>query len=72
MEFYHKEARDLNRDPISGATGAHPVGVGVGEVVAGGPGALGAIAVLSRGSMRTHLDHGAAVVVAPGQLQARE
>lgn len=27
-----QEARDMNRDPISGAPGAHPVGTGVGAV----------------------------------------
>src|SRR4051812_24562749 len=30
MDRKDKEARDANRDPISGAPGAHPVGVGLG------------------------------------------
>jgi hypothetical protein len=36
-----QEARDMNRDPISGAPGAHPVGTGVG---AAGGAAAGAVA----------------------------
>ncbi|MET4727111.1 hypothetical protein ABIE09_000905 [Lysobacter enzymogenes] len=60
-----KEARDLNRDPITGAPGSHPVGVGVGGVggaaagmvlgALGGPigmligGGIGAIAGASAG-----------------------
>src|SRR5215203_7242311 len=31
--------RDLNADPITGAPGAHPVGVGVGAAAAGATGA---------------------------------
>lgn len=27
------EAQDLNRDPISGAPGSHPVGVSIGGIV---------------------------------------
>lgn len=30
-----KKAKDANRDPLSGAPGAHPVGVGVGAAVGG-------------------------------------
>ena len=37
----HREKRDENRDPITGAKGAHPVGAGVGA--AGGAAAGGAI-----------------------------
>jgi hypothetical protein len=33
------EARDANRDPISGTPGAHPVGTGVGAAAAGAAGA---------------------------------
>lgn len=33
------EARDANRDPISGAPGAHPVGVGIGAAATGAAGA---------------------------------
>lgn len=33
------EDKDLNRDPISGAPGAHPVGTGVGAAAAGATGA---------------------------------
>ena len=55
----HKETRDMNRDPISGAPGSHPLGTGVGATggavagatigAAGGPvgmavgGAIGAV-----------------------------
>lgn len=35
-----REVRDPNRDPISGAKGAHPVGVGVGAAAGGAAGAL--------------------------------
>ncbi|QGW65144.1 hypothetical protein GOY17_09615 [Lysobacter soli] len=39
-----RENRDLNRDPISGAPGSHPVGVGVGGVGGAAAGAvIGAI-----------------------------
>lgn len=30
-----KEARDANRDPITGAPGAHPIGTGVGAALGG-------------------------------------
>lgn len=40
-----QEAKDANRDPITGAPGSHPVGTGVGAAVAGTAGAaLGAMA----------------------------
>jgi len=38
----HKESNDLNRDPVTGAPGSHPVGVGVGGVAGGA--AAGALA----------------------------
>ncbi len=38
----NKESRDLNRDPITGAAGSHPVGVGVGGIAGGA--AAGALA----------------------------
>lgn len=41
----HGDKLDKNRDPISGAPGAHPVGVGVGAAGAGAAGAaIGAMA----------------------------
>lgn len=40
-----QEAKDANRDPITGAPGSHPVGTGVGAAIAGTAGAaLGAMA----------------------------
>ena len=36
--------KDANRDPITGAPGAHPVGTGVGAAVGGAAGAAGGIA----------------------------
>jgi hypothetical protein len=36
MERNEKEPRDANRDPITGAPGAHPVGVSLGTVAGGG------------------------------------
>ena len=35
MERNDKEPRDANRDPITGAPGAHPVGVGLGTAAGG-------------------------------------
>lgn len=35
-----RENSDLNRDPISGAPGSHPVGVGVGGVGGAAAGAM--------------------------------
>ena len=35
MERNEKEPRDANRDPITGAPGAHPVGVGLGTAAGG-------------------------------------
>src|SRR5690349_9534234 len=38
------DAPDANRDPLSGETGAHPIGVGVGAAAAGAAGAaIGAV-----------------------------
>lgn len=56
------EARDLNRDPISGTPGAHPVGVGIGGT-AGGV-AAGALAGTVFGPLGTLI--GAAVGVVAG------
>lgn len=40
-----QEARDMNRDPISGAPGAHPIGTGVGATGGGLAGAaVGSVA----------------------------
>ncbi len=36
----HNETRDLNRDPITGSPGSHPVGVGVGGVGGAAAGAV--------------------------------
>ena len=35
MDRKDKDARDANRDPITGAPGAHPVGVGLGTAAGG-------------------------------------
>ena len=35
MDRNEKDTRDANRDPISGAPGAHPVGVGLGTAAGG-------------------------------------
>ena len=35
-----KEAKDENRDPITGAPGAHPIGVGAGAAAGGATGAV--------------------------------
>jgi hypothetical protein len=44
-DYSDREARDANRDPITGEPGAHPVGVGVGAASAGAAGAaIGAVA----------------------------
>jgi uncharacterized protein YcfJ len=40
-----KPGRDANRDPLSGAPGAHPVGVGVGAAGAGAAGAAAGMAM---------------------------
>lgn len=42
---YDDKEKDLNRDPITGEPGAHPVGVGIGTAVgAAGGAAVGAVA----------------------------
>ncbi len=56
-----EEARDLNRDPISGTPGAHPVGVGVGGT-AGGI-AAGALAGTVFGPLGTLIGAAAGVLV---------
>lgn len=54
------EGRDLNRDPISGAPGAHPVGVGVGGLAGGA--AAGALAGTVFGPIGTLIGAGVGVV----------
>ncbi|MEO6103905.1 MAG: hypothetical protein ABIP44_09745 [Pseudoxanthomonas sp.] len=56
------DSRDMNRDPISGAPGSHPVGVGVGGVAGGA--AAGALAGTFFGPIGTLV--GAAVGVIAG------
>jgi hypothetical protein len=46
-----QEARDLNRDPITGTPGAHPVGTGIGA--AGGAAAGAAMGLLAGGPIGT-------------------
>ena len=62
MNDHKNETRDLNRDPITGAAGSHPVGVGVGGVAGGA--AAGAIAGTFFGPIGTLV--GAAVGVVAG------
>ena len=62
MNDHTNETRDLNRDPITGAAGSHPVGVGVGGVAGGA--AAGAIAGTFFGPIGTLV--GAAVGVVAG------
>jgi len=57
----HKESRDPNRDPISGAHGSHPIGVGVGGVAGGA--AAGALAGTVFGPIGTLIGAAAGVVV---------
>ena len=57
----HKESNDLNRDPITGAPGSHPVGVGVGGVAGGA--AAGALAGTMFGPIGTLIGAAAGVVV---------
>lgn len=59
--------RDLNRDPISGATGAHPVGTGVGAALGGA--AAGAAAASVAGPVGTVV--GAAVGAVVGGLAGK-
>lgn len=54
------ESRDLNRDPITGAPGSHPVGVGVGGVAGGA--AAGALAGTVFGPIGTLIGAAAGVV----------
>lgn len=56
------EAQDSNRDPITGAPGSHPVGVGVGGIAGGA--AAGALAGTVFGPLGTLI--GAAVGVVAG------
>ena len=59
---------DANRDPISGAPGAHPVGTGVGAAVGGA--AAGAVAASVVGPLGTII--GAAVGVVIGGLAGKD
>lgn len=54
------EPRDLNRDPITGAPGAHPLGVGVGGVAGGA--VAGALAGTVFGPLGTLIGAGVGVV----------
>ena len=58
----HKDSQDLNRDPLTGTPGSHPVGVGVGGVAGGA--AAGALAGTMFGPVGTLV--GAAVGVVAG------
>ncbi|MCL1527181.1 hypothetical protein [Xanthomonas nasturtii] len=55
-----EEAKDLNRDPISGAPGSHPVGVGVGGIAGGA--AAGALAGTVFGPLGTLIGAAAGVL----------
>jgi len=57
----HKQGKDMNPDPITGAPGSHPVGVGVGGI-AGGAGA-GALAGTMFGPIGTLIGAAAGVVI---------
>ena len=55
-----KQSRDLNRDPLTGAPGSHPVGVGVGAVAGGA--AAGALAGTVFGPIGTLIGAGVGAV----------
>lgn len=55
-----KTGRDLNRDPISGAPGSHPVGVGVGGIAGGA--AAGALVGTFFGPLGTLIGAGVGVI----------
>ena len=57
---HRKQSRDLNRDPLTGAPGSHPVGVGVGAVAGGA--AVGALAGTVFGPIGTLVGAGVGVV----------
>src|SRR3954470_6269521 len=63
----NRSAPDANRDPISGAPGAHPVGVGVGAA-AGGAGTGAAVGTVA-GPVGTAV--GAAVGAVVGGLMGK-
>ena len=65
-EHRDKQDRDMNRDPISGAPGAHPVGTGVG---AAGGGVAGAAIGSAAGPIGTAV--GAAVGAVAGGLAGK-
>ena len=56
-----KESRDLNRDPITGAPGSHPVGVGIGGAAGGA--AAGALAGTMFGPIGTLIGAAAGVAI---------
>lgn len=56
-----KETRDSNRDPISGAPGSHPVGMGIGGGAGGA--AVGALAGTVFSPIGTLIDAGVGVLV---------
>lgn len=60
MNHTPNEPRDLNRDPITGAPGAHPLGVGVGGVAGGA--VAGALAGTVFGPLGTLIGAGVGVV----------
>jgi hypothetical protein len=60
----HKDSTDMNRDPLTGTPGAHPVGVGVGGAAGGA--AAGALAGTMFGPIGTLV--GAAVGVVAGAM----
>jgi uncharacterized protein YcfJ len=62
-----KEARDANRDPISGAPGSHPIGTGVGAALGGA--AAGAATGTVAGPVGTVI--GAAVGAVVGGLAGK-
>ena len=63
-----REAKDANRDPISGAPGSHPVGTGIGAG-AGGIAAGAAAGTLAAGPVGTVV--GAAIGAVAGGLAGK-
>jgi hypothetical protein len=69
-----KRGKDENRDPISGAAGAHPVGTGVGAAAGGAAGIAGAAAVgAAAGTVVGHVGTvaGAAIGAVAGGLAGK-
>jgi hypothetical protein len=67
MDLSRQEDRDLNRDPISGAPGAHPIGTGVG---AAGGAAAGVMVGSAAGPVGTTI--GGVVGAIVGALAGKE